>query len=183
MKPAAPLRELPPLILYPFDQSPNSDEQPDVPSYDPLTQGYLETRYKEFRMLCLIGKDLNRWLGQCVEMAARNPEFTGLSESDFIAVLLFYPPMPVLQKLQAWGVRNYQMIFSRAIGLNAVFPQPPSFNDVSESFLRGFNTYADALYDTRLKAEEPAASHEDEFTFEIYASGEYFSRMEQSWEE
>ena len=134
-------------------------------------------------MLCLIGKDLNRWLGQCVELVSRNPELKGLSECDFIAILLFYPPTPVLQKLRAWGVKNYQVIFSRAIGLNVVFPHPPSFNHVSESFLRGLNGYADALYDVRLRAEEPSISDEDKFTFEIYASGEYAAFLEKSWEE
>jgi hypothetical protein len=181
MKAAMPLCELPPLILYPFDHRPDSDEQTQVPVYDPLTKVYLETRYNEFRILCLIGKDLNRWLGQCVELGSRDPELKGLSECDFIAVLLFYPPLPVLQKLRSWGAKNYQMIFSRAIGLNAVFPHPPSFNDVSADFLRDLGRYADALYDARLRVGQPAANHEDRFTFEILVSGEHFSFPDSSW--
>jgi len=76
-------------------------------------------------MLCLIGMDLNRWLEQCVETASANPAMGGLPEGAFIAALLFAPPTPVQQKLHMWGVWNYQIIFSRAIGLNAVFPHPP----------------------------------------------------------
>jgi hypothetical protein len=178
------LRELPPLILYPFDQRPDPDERSQSQYYDPLTKRYLEIRYSEFRMLCLIGKDLNRWLEQCVEVAAVDPELAGLRESSFVEVLLFAPPTPVLQKMRIWGIKNFQLIFSRAIGLNAVFPHPPSASDVSESFLRDFHKYADALYDARLKVEETAATqNENTFTFEIYASGEYSSYLQKAWEQ
>lgn len=175
--------ELPPLILSPFDQRPNAGNGPQLLRYETPTQRHLESRYNEFRMLCLIGKDLNRWLGQCVEVASADPQLVSLSECDFIAILLFAPPVPVLQKMRNWGVKNFQIIFSRAIGLNAVFPHPPAASEVSESFLHGFHKYADALYDARLKAQDPAATEENTFTFEIYASGEYSSYLEKIWEE
>ena len=86
----------------------------------------MDARYNELAMLCLIGMDLNRWLEQCVETASANPTMGGgIPEGAFIAALLFAPPTPVQQKLHMWGVWNYQIIFSRAIGLNAVFPHPP----------------------------------------------------------
>jgi len=175
--------ELPPLILSPFDHRPDPDEQSEGEWFDPLTKGYLETRYNEFRMLCLIGKDLNRWLGQCVEVAAATPELAGLSECTFMAVLLFAAPPPVLQKMRTWGVGNFQILFSRAIGLNAVFPHPPKLREVSVSFLERFHKYADALYDARLKAEDIRTTQEHNFTFELYASGEYSSHLEKTWTE
>lgn len=134
-------------------------------------------------MLCLIGKDLNRWVEQCVDMASVDPTLAGLSERDFIAALLFNPPASVQRKMHIWGVKNYQIIFSRAIGLNAAFPHPPSVFDMSESFLRRFHAYADALYDARCKAEEAAAGQGIKFAFEVFASGEYASYLEKSWEE
>ena len=175
--------ELPPLILSPFDQRPNAGNGPQLLRYETPERRYLDSRYNEFRMLCLIGKDLNRWLGQCVEVASADPALVSLSECDFIAILLFAPPVSVLQKMRDWGVKNFQIIFSRAIGLNAVFPHPPPANEVSESFLHGFHKYADALYDARLKAQDPVATEENTFTFEIYASGEYSSYLEKIWEE
>ncbi len=91
--------------------------------------------------------------------------------------------MSVLQKMRAWGVKNYQIIFSRAIGLNAVFPHPPAASAVSESFLRKFHKYADALYDARLKSEDSSATLDKGITFEIYASAEYSAYMTKNWEE
>lgn len=176
------LRELPPLILHPFDHRSNPDARYQVVCNDSLTRRYLQARYDEFRMLCLIGTDLNRWLEQCVEMSARDPELAGLSECSFIALLLFDPPVPVVEKMSSFGIKNFQIIFSRAIGLNAVFPHPPPASDVSELFLRGFSRYADALYDVRLKAEDTAVNLENKFTFEFYASGEYSSYLEKHWE-
>jgi hypothetical protein len=175
-------RELPPLILCPFGRRPDPNERPQIHCSDPTTERYLETCYNEFRMLCLIGKDLNRWLGQCVEVASGDPELAGLSECDFIALLLVSTPTAVLEKMRSWGVKEFHTIFSRAIGLNSVFPHPPSVSDVSESFLRGFHKYADALYDARLKAED-AAALENTFTFEIYSSSEYSSYLERTWRE
>lgn len=174
--------ELPPLILHPFDDRSNPVEPGQSLRFNPLTRQYLEARYSEFRMLCLIGKDLNRWLGQCVDVASRDAELACMTEGDFIAVLLFAPPTSVLRKLRSWGIRNFQIIFSRAIGLNAVFPHPPSDRDLSEAFLRSFHRYADALYDSRLKAEDLAPGYEDKFAFEIYASAEYSSYLEKTWD-
>jgi hypothetical protein len=176
-------RELPPLILYPFNHSPEPEERCRIANSNPRTRRYLETRYNEFRMLCLIGKDLNRWLELCLEATSGDPELATVSESDFIAALLFTPPVPVLQKIRSWGVKNYQLIFSRSIGLNAVFQHPPAACDLSKSFLLGFHRYADALSDTRLKVEQPTAYRDNTFTFDIYGAGEYSSYLEKSWQE
>ena len=177
------LRELPPLILYPFNRRPEPKVQLQLDDHEALMDPLLEVRYAEFHMLCLIGKDLNRWLEQCVEMASRDSELAGFSECNFIVALLFAPPTAVLEKMRIWGVKQYQVIFSRAIGLNAVFPHPPSASDVSESFLRQFHIYADALYDARAKADGATADQEVAFIFEMYASGEYSAHLESIWAE
>jgi len=175
-------QELPPLILHPFDQRANHSAPSQTNDNKSPTQRLLQARYDEFHMLCLIGKDLSRWLEQCEEMAAGNRSMAGLSEANFIALLLFAPPLPVLQKMRSWGVKNYQIIFSRAIGLNTVFPHPPPASEVSEVFLRDFPKYADALYDARLKGEEDVTLKlEGQFTFEIYASGEYAALLAKTW--
>ena len=183
MEPAKARHELPPLILHPFDKRVDGDERSRVTGYETRTQQHLQARYDEFRMLCLIGKDLNRWLGQCAEMVSTDPVIAGLTESDFVTLLLFDPPVSVIQKMRVWGVKNYQIIFSRAIGLNAVFPHPPAASEVSESFLRKFHKYADALYDARLKSEDSSATLEQSFTFEIYASAEYSAYLANNWGE
>jgi len=175
--------ELPPIILHPFNYGSDATESTEFICYSAPTKRYLETRYSEFRMLCLIGKDLNRWLEQCVEMTSGDPLMAGVHEDAFIAALLFAPPVAVLKKLRSWGVINFQVIFSRAIGLNAAFPHPPSPSAVSESFLREFHKYADAMFDARLGSKDVERAREDPFTFEIFASGEYSSYLEKSWEE
>lgn len=180
MDPARSYRELPPLILHPFDRRWDANGRLQVVYGKRLRESRLQARYDEFCMLCLLGKDLDRWLAQCLEVASGNSELAGLSECNFIAVLLFAPPVPLLQKMHAWGIKNFQLLFSRAIGLNAVFPDPPSANDVSNAFLRNFHRYADALYDVRLKSEDATVVLEDIFTFEVYASSEYLSHLETS---
>jgi hypothetical protein len=183
MDPARSYRELPPLILHPFDHRRDANGRLQVMRDQPLGENYLQTRYDELCMLCLIGMDLDRWLAQCFEVASGDSELAGLSECNFITVLLFAPPVPFLQKMHAWGIKNFQLLFSRAIGLNAVFQNPPSINDISDAFLRNFHKYADALYDVRLKSGNATVVLEDIFTFEVYASSEYLLHLETSWKE
>src|SRR5579872_2999924 len=81
--------ELPPLILHPFtnDSGPavllqgskaaltlarmlpdKGDERND------LTRKLLESRFAEIRMLYFVGKDLLRWIAQCVDLVSRSDE-------------------------------------------------------------------------------------------------------------
>lgn len=164
------LRELPPIILHPFDGCPALISRPRTVHAEQRAKEHLQSRYDEFCMLCRIGNDLNRRLAQCDEVADGDPELSGMSERDFIAVLLFAPPIPVLKQMRRWGIENPQLLFSRAIGLNTVFTNPPPASDLSESFLREADRLADWLFDRRLNSEAPTATVEDRFTFEIYAS-------------
>ena len=84
--------ELPPLILYPFDERipPGTLLESSkaalmlscmVPSYgsDPedLRRRLLAGRYAEVRMLYHLGKDVLRWIDQCQDLVERTPELRG----------------------------------------------------------------------------------------------------------
>src|SRR5215813_4545851 len=80
--------ELPPLILHPFNERisasvlldnskaalmlsgliPNEDDEAD------LSRRLLAGRYGEIRMLYFLGKDVFRWLEQCLDWVASVPE-------------------------------------------------------------------------------------------------------------
>lgn len=174
--------ELPPLILHPLhDPTPNAFISHLVLGEDRIDR-YLEARYVELRALCLLGKDLNRWLEYCMEHAGRSRELTGLTEANLLALLVRNTPENVARKMQQWEVHDFRLIFSRAIGLNTVFPNPPAGAQVSEDLLRNFHHYADALYRARLGALSEPALPEGSLSFDVYASGEYAQMLEKSWE-
>ena len=99
-------------------------------------------------MLFYLGKDVLRWLDQCFEWAQHVPELqeADLPRQSFAAMLTADPPAAVKEKLIRWGVSDYVSIFSRAIGLNALFSEPPVFTALSEEFLRNYHRYADCLF-------------------------------------
>jgi hypothetical protein len=174
---------LPPLILHPFDARAESISLAGSAIGPDPELKHLESRFNELRMLCFLGKDLDRWLSQCVEAArsAAGPE--GVAEASFISLLLFDPPPSVTRKLTEWGVGNYQIVFSRALGLNTMYPFPPGPDNLSEPLLRNFHLYADALFDLRLKMSPGPELRGDEYTFDLYASNEYSRMLERSWNE
>jgi hypothetical protein len=171
--------EFPPLILHPFN-SQNPIAVSEVFGDDPEL-ARLTARYAELRMLCLIGKDLNRWVEQCVALTSRSSETEDITETSLIELLLFHPPSAVREKLQRWGVENYPLVFSRALGLNAVFPHPPDPGQVSRAFLSNFTACADALFESRLKWNPGREATGETFDFELYASAEYTARLEDAW--
>src|SRR5689334_5852492 len=145
--------ELPPLILHPFsDQSgPGKLVQSsraslmlngllpnDESSEDELTRKLIEGRLCEIRMLFFVGKDLLRWISQCLDFIGSIPELkgAGIREQSLAEFLVQNPPEPVRAKLRGWGVFDYKSIFSRAIGLNSLFAQPPDETMVSTEFIR-----------------------------------------------
>jgi hypothetical protein len=173
--------DLPPLILHPFNNldlvAISEAFGEDLPRLAELTG-----RYAELRMLCFIGKDLNRWVEQCVAAVSRNSETAGITEAGLIGLLLYDPPAAVAQKLRRqWGVDNYPLVFSRALGLNAVFPHPPGPDQVSPAFLSNFTLYADALFETRLEFNPGGPATCADFDFELYAAAEYTARLEEAW--
>jgi hypothetical protein len=192
--------ELPPLILHPFsDQTgPGKLVQSsraslmlngllphDESTEEELTRKLIEGRVCEIRMLFFVGKDLLRWVAHCMDFVGSIPELkdSGLHEQSFSEFLVQNPPEKVRTKLRAWGVFDYKSIFSRAIGLNAVFCDPPDESQVSPEFIRNYFRYADHMFACRQQIQAFTEVNAEAFNFEIYASGEYSRLLEKSWGE
>ena len=99
---AAPSCTLPPLILHPFADADGPGKlvessraslklQGLLPAgestREDLDRALLEGRYSELRMLFYVGKDLARWIDQCLEFAERNQAFlpAGIAYQSFAA--------------------------------------------------------------------------------------------------
>jgi hypothetical protein len=192
--------DLPPLILHPFNEHtppaallanskaalmlsgliPSDGTEPEE-----LSRRILAGRYSEIRMLFFLGKDVLRWLDQCMDWATHAPE---LREREwrpqcFAALLTAATPVEVKEKLMRWGVSDYISIFRRAIGLNTMFANPPAFGDLGAEFLRDYHKYADSLYRCFMEMEAYPALDPRRFRFVLYASGEYSRMLESQWEE
>ncbi len=141
----ADLCHLPPLILHPFGGGGSTDELLEgsnaslaLQGLDPATgagtsdpesdleRKLIAGRYQEIRMLLFLGKDLSRWLHQCVDCAERSTGFDPrINEQSFAGLLVESPPASVRDKLERWGVSDRRAVFSRAIGINSMFSDPP----------------------------------------------------------
>ena len=191
--------ELPPLILHPFNEqvAPSTllDNSKaalmlsglipgDGSDRDELTRRLLTGRYSEIRMLFFLGKDIFRWIEQCLDWADRYPELKDaeLEPQSFADFLTKCPPANVREKLIGWGVADYIAIFARAVDLNSMFAGPPAIETLSEEFLRNYHQYADSLYQCYLEARPYRAIDPQTFRFELYASGEYSRMLESAWE-
>lgn len=190
--------QLPPLILHPFNERASPEtllensraalvlagllpgEGEDL---DLLHRRVLVGRYAEIRMLYFVGKDLCRWIGQCMEMAERDAELSAaeLRRQSF-AGLLTAPPENVREKLLGWGVMDYGAVFTRGIGMNALFQEPPEFSLLAEDFVRNYHRTADLLYRGFMEMEAHRVISPKNFRFELYASGEYAKLLETEWE-
>jgi hypothetical protein len=192
--------QLPPLILHPFSDQAGPGKlvqssraslmlqgllPPGEASADDLDRVLLEGRFCEIRMLYYVGKDLIRWIDQCVEFANREPDLRvrDLKYQSFAALLVAHPPEPVREKLRKWGVADYRSIFSRALGLNAVFAQVPEQTTLAPDFIRHYYRYADQMFQLRQSATEFSELAPGEFDFQLYASGEYSRLLERQWEQ
>lgn len=190
--------ELPPLILHPFNERvppsvllENSKAAlmlsglipSDGSDQEDLQRRLLAGRYSEIRMLYYLGKDVFRWIEQCVEWSQRVPELSGaeIRPQSFAALLTADPPEAVKEKLVRWGVADYVSIFTRAIGLNAMFIQPPAFDTLAEEFLRNYHRYADFLYQCYMDSQPYRTVASANFRFDLYASGEYSHMLESEW--
>lgn len=190
---------LPPLILHPFNErvppSTLLDNSKaalmlaglipgDGSDQDELKRRLMAGRYAEIRMLYFLGKDVFRWLDQCAEWAERTPGLAGaeIYRQSFAGLLTANPPESVKEKLVRWGVTDYVSIFSRAIGLNTTFAQPPAVGQLSEEFLGNYHRYADSLFRCYLETQAHRTIAAKNFLFELYASGEYSRLLESEWE-
>lgn len=191
--------DLPPLILHPFNERVPASEllanskaslmlagliADDGASRDEMKRRLLAGRLSEIRMLYYLGKDVSRWLEQCKESAERVPELAALefNAQSFAALLTGDPPASAREKLVSWGVADHAAIFSRAIGIHALFGQPPSLESLGEEFLANYHRYADALFRCYMASEPHQAAGSANFRFHVYASGEYSRMLETEWE-
>jgi hypothetical protein len=151
---------------------------------DELHRRLLAGRYSEVRMLFFLGRDVFRWIGQCVEWSQRkaDPENLPLAPQCFAVLLVRNPPINVREKLERWGVADYCSIFARAIGLNVLFAEPPPAGTLSQEFLCNYHRYADALFHAYLASQPEKPGDSTLFQFELYASGEYSRKLESQWE-
>jgi hypothetical protein len=192
--------ELPPLILHPFsnEQGPNALLEGSKAALmlagllpgegqeqDELRRKLLLSRYAEIRMLYFVGKDLLRWVGQCMEVVSRAQELggAGIREQSFATLLIYYTPEAVLQKLHQWGVANPQSVFSRALGVAAIFRDVPLIECLSDNFLLHYHIFADHLFVCTQHLTKFAEITPVNFRFELYASAEYARLLEKQWEE
>jgi hypothetical protein len=191
--------ELPPLILHPFNERvpPSALLENSkaalmlsglIPSdgidAEDLKRRLLSGRYSEMRMLFFLGKDVFRWIGQCLEWAEREPALPVVAEvrgQSFAGLLTTNPPEPVKDKLVRWGVSDHASIFARAIGINVAFAEPPPYDLLAEEFLRGYHRYADYLYRCYIDSQVHCALSPANFRFQLYASGEYSKMLESEW--
>lgn len=191
--------DLPPLILHPFNERvpptallENSKAAlmlsglipGDGTDREDLKRKLLAGRYSEVRMLFFLGKDVFRWLDQCVDWSARIPELKDdpIQPQSFAGLLTANPPDAVKEKLVRWGVADYVSIFSRSIGVNALFAEPPRFETLTENFLRNYHRYGDFLFRCYMDSQPHRALGPENFRFALYASGEYSRLLESEWE-
>lgn len=195
--PAQPFR-LPPLILHPFSGSEDSSAlmessrasltlqgflpREDTPRQD-LDQQLLRGRYAELRMLFYIGKDISRWMEQCSETVAASGIFERrqVRPETFGLFLVQHVPLHVRTKLEGWGVLDFCALFRRSIGLHGVFHDFPSAETFAPEFLRRYHRHLDQWYEQRLRDSGCDHPEGHDFTFDLYASGEYTLMLEQSW--
>lgn len=200
MKSPAEAFRLPPLILHPFSGAEDTSvlmessraslalqgflPREDVPRQD-LDQQLLRGRYAELRMLFYIGKDISRWMEQCAESTAASSIFEGrrIGPETFAMFLVQHVPPHVRMKLEGWGVLDFSALFRRAIGLHAIFHDFPAVEAFTPEFLRRYHRHLDQWYEQRLRDSGCDRPESDEFTFDLYASGEYTLMLEQSWGE
>ena len=189
--------QLPPLILHPFGGGGSAEEllegskaalalQGMVPSKDEeseLFRRILAGRYQEIRMLLFLGKDVSRWLEQCVDFVERSGGVDPrVSPQSFAALIVENPPLGVQAKLERWGVSDRKAVFSRAIGMNSLFELPPPIETLSTTFLRHYHRYADHAYICYQHLTPFFALEPKDFDFELYASEEYAKLLSDQWE-
>jgi hypothetical protein len=193
-------RTLPPLILHPFSDSSSPERLalstraslvlqgllPDEGLGDQeLTQRILEGRFCEIRMLFYLGKDVRRWLDQCMEVVDRDDELrqSGIQRESFAVLLIDAPPEAVREKLRSWGVVDFKVIFRRALGLHTLFAVLPERDSLATDFLRSYQSFTDRLFEFYIESVPAPRLRQTDFEFEIYASGEYAKLLEKEWEQ
>lgn len=191
---------LPPLILHPFTTLPSTDqalentkallsltkEKLGLDEKEKLLRkGVPGGRYAEFRMLFYVGKDVCRWIEQCVDACRRSQklEVSDLTEQSFAHLLVEQTPTDIAEKLKNWGVLGYSRIFSRSIGLYVQFRQLPPAHILQVYYLHSYSRYADHTYTCWRDSKPYVILPQRQFPFSLYASGEYTDILEEEWKD
>jgi hypothetical protein len=190
------ISQLPPLILHPFSGAAGTGELVDgslaalalegvVASSDEefaLRRRMLAGRYQEVRMLLFLGKDVFRWMEQCVEhVQSSSAADARIVEQSFAALIVEDPPEPVRRKLEGWGVTDRRAVFSRAIGIHSLFQYPPPVDCLSAIFLKNYHRYADHAYICYQHSQAFLPLDGSNCRFELYASEEYARLLSDGW--
>jgi hypothetical protein len=144
-------------------------------------------RYQEVRMLLFLGKDLFRWMQQCVEHVRSGPgqdhqdKDVRIVDQSFAAMVVEAPPDSVRLKLESWGVTDRKGVFSRAIGIHSLFQAPPPADSLSPIFLKNYHRYADYAYICYQHSAAFLPLEASTCHFEIYASEEYARLLSDGW--
>ncbi len=190
--------KLPPLILHPFAEAAGPDKLVESSRASLMLQGLLPSgamtreeldlklidgRFCEIRMLFYVGRDLLRWIEQCLDVVERDEDLkrAGFCYQSFAAILVEDPPKNIREKLKQWGVADYKSIFTRALGLNAVFQDVPVRSQLTDDFIRHYYRYADQLFVCRQLLWSFGDIRPSQFEFDLYASGEYSRMLERQW--
>jgi len=194
------IHPLPPLILHPFTESSSSVQvlESTKAAISMLQQGpdgreraaeleirLLDGRYAELRMLFFVGKDVFRWIDQCLDTCRRSPllHSAGIPEQSFGHLLIKQTPADVGQKLTNWGVIEHTRIFSRAVGIYCQFAEPPPRDKLQPDYLRHYFRYADYSFACWKEMVKYPVLPEKQFPFALYASGEYTRMLEEQWKD
>ena len=186
---------LPPLILHPFTESASTVRilesaraslsmiRDGAAENEDLERQLLDGRFTEFRMLFYVGKDVMRWLEQCVDACARSTELSerSLAAQSFAHLLIQQTPADVAAKLRSWGVVEFARIFSRSIGIHTQFKEPPPREMLQPDYLRQYYQFADYAYTCWRDMKKHPVLNPAQFPFTLYATGEYTKILEEQW--
>ena len=189
--------QLPPLILHPFGGDAGTAQLLEGsraalalqkaalanPQYAELQKRVVLGRYQEIRMLVFLGKDIFRWIDQCMDQLARSGDIgLSINAQCFSALVVDAPPDSVKTKLEAWGVTDRRAVFSRAIGIRCLFEEPPEIETLSPMFLEHYHRFADYAYICfqQMKPFQPVDGAR--FDFQMYASEEYSRKLSEQWQ-
>lgn len=150
-------------------------------SYQELEELLVSGKVCEIRMLFYVGKDVMRWLEQCVGVAQKSQYLSDPDVRSFAAYLIEQTPDQVCEKLRQWGVQDFRSIFARAIGMNSIFAEAPGKEQLSDDFIRSYHFYADRLYQAWQDLHPYTKLAKGDFDFELYASAEFSRILERQW--
>jgi hypothetical protein len=150
---------------------------------DDLEKQLLDGRFTELRMLFYVGKDVCRWLDQCVDACLRSNDLStrSLPAQSFAHLLIHQTPPDVATKLRSWGVVEFARIFSRSIGIFMQFKEPPTREMLQREYLKQYYQYADYAFSCWREMKKHPVLSPPQFPFTLYASGEYTKILEEQW--